>query len=147
MAFSLNSKMSSPVWQALAVWLVTAAILTLNWLLNFLSPESSDNLFPWSIASAFTLFFAVMNSLLSLRADNFAQYWQASMYSYIGLALGTGLLAWGFSGIPIGAAGSYKWIYIVVSIGFLVFLSMVNFMKIIVNFAEKEEWNQPRRRR
>lgn len=139
--------MSHPAWQALAVWLVTGTILVLNWLLNFLSPESSDNLFPWSIASAFTLFFAVMNSLLSLRADNFAQYWQASMYSYIALALGSGLLAWGFSGIAISAAGSYKWIYIVVSIGFLVFLSMVNFMKIIVNFAEKEEWNQPRRRR
>lgn len=40
---------------------------------------------------------------------------------------------------------TYRWIYIVVTFGFLVFLSMVNFMKKIVEFAEKEEWNQPRR--
>ncbi|MBL7826344.1 MAG: hypothetical protein JNJ57_06920 [Saprospiraceae bacterium] len=139
--------MSSPIWQAVVVLSATAIILTGNWLLNLLSPQFSDALFPWSIASAFTLFFALLNSLLSLRADSFAKYWQASMYSYVVLAFGTGLLAWAFSGIAVGKAGSYKWIYIVVSIGFMVFLSMVNFMKIIVKFAEKEEWNQPRSKR
>lgn len=147
MSISLDSRMQHPIWQAAAVLAVIAVVLVGNWLMNLLSPESSDGLFPWSIATAFTLFFAVMNSLLSLRAESFAKYWQASMYSYAALAFGSGLLAWAFSGIPVGAAGSYKWIYIVVSIGFLVFLSMVNFMKIIVKFAEKEEWHQPRKRR
>ena len=87
-----------------------------------------------------------MNSLLSLSAASFAQYWGASIYSYLGLALCTSLSAWGFSGIPLSEAGSYRWIYIVVSIGFLIFLSMVNIMKVIVRFAEKEEWNKPRKR-
>jgi hypothetical protein len=64
----------------------------------------------------------------------------------MGLAGASALLAYLFSGVSIGAAGSYKWLFIVVSVGFMVFLSMVNFMKVIVNYAEKEEWSAPRRR-
>ena len=100
----------------------------------------------WSIATAFMLLFALLNSIASLSADSSTKYWGASMYSYIGLAVCTGLAAWFFSGVPVGEAESYKSIYLVVTIGFLVFISMVNFMKRIVNFAEREEWSQPRKK-
>jgi hypothetical protein len=92
------------------------------------------------------LFFALMNSILSIRAESFVKYWGASMYSYLALALATSMAAWGFSGVPLDEAESYRWIYIVATVGFVVFLSMVNLMKIIVRFAEKEEWNHPRKR-
>lgn len=68
------------------------------------------------------------------------------MYSFLGLAFLNGLAAWLISGVPIGQAQSYRWIYVVVTIGFLVFLSMVNLIKKIVQFAEREEWTQPRKR-
>jgi hypothetical protein len=83
---------------------------------------------------------------MSLRADSFMKYWGTSMYSYMILAFCSGTAAWLFSGIPLGEAGSYRWIFIVVSVGFLVFLSIVNFMKQIVQFAEREVWTQPRRK-
>lgn len=147
MKLSFEKRMNSPLTQALVVLAVAVAIMTVGWLLNWLSPGTLDQLFAWSIGSAFMLFFAILNSLLSLRADSFVKYWQASMYSYMALAFGTAMTAWVYSGIPIGEAGSYRWIYLVVSIGFIVFLSMINMMKTIVKFAEKEEWNQPRKRR
>ncbi len=134
-----------PPAQAVAVFAIALAIMGIGWMLSASGIISFDRLFAWSIGSALTLFFAMMNSLLSLRAVSFAKYWGTSMYSYLALAFGTGMAAWGFSGIPLGEAGSYRWIYIVVSVGFVVFLSMVNFMKIIVRFAEKEEWNHPRK--
>ena len=65
----------------------------------------------------------------------------------MGLALTTGLFAWFVSSLSIGEAGSYKWIYFVVTIGYLVFLSMMGFMKNIVDFAQKEDWSHPRLRR
>jgi hypothetical protein len=143
MSLNLDKRLNHPAFQAafvlcLAVLLMGASRLFIE------SPAQS--LFPWSVGAAFMLFFAILNSLLSIRAESFVKYWQASMYSYMGLALGTGLAAWLFTGVKISEAGSYQWIYLVVSIGFIVFLSMVNFMKIIVKYAEKEEWNQPRRR-
>jgi hypothetical protein len=74
------------------------------------------------------------------------KYWGRSIYSFAGLAAASGLLAWGLSGLSISEAGSYKWIYFVVTFGYLVFLSMIAFMKQIVEFAQKEEWNKPKLR-
>ncbi|MFN0173728.1 MAG: hypothetical protein ACKVU0_03685 [Saprospiraceae bacterium] len=139
-------KLDRPPIQAVAVFASTLVIMGIGWLLTVSGIFPLDQLFAWSIGSALLLFFAMMNSILSLRASSFVKYWGASIYSYLALALCTSLAAWGFSGIPLREAGSYRWIYIVVTVGFIVFLSMVNFMKIIVRFAEKEEWNQPRKR-
>jgi len=139
-------RIDSPIAQAVVILTGAIVLMICGWLLTVTRIYPSDPLFSWSIATAFMLLFALLNSLMSLRADSFAKYWGRSMYSYLGLALCTGLAAWLFSGIPLREAGTYRWIYIVVTVGFLVFLSMVNFMKKIVQFAEREEWNQPRRK-
>lgn len=101
---------------------------------------------PWLCAASFLLFFALFNAIMSATSDNLMKYWGRSIYSFLGLAVGSGLLAWGVSGLSIGEAGSYKWIYFVVTFGYLVFLSMIAFMKKIVEFAQKEEWNRPKLR-
>lgn len=139
-------KLDRPPMQAIAVFVAALVIMGIGWALTASGIFAFERLFAWSIGSALMLFFAMMNSLLSIRATSFVKYWGASMYSYLALALCTSMAAWGFSGIPLREAGSYRWIYIVVTVGFLVFLSMVNFMKIIVRYAEKEEWHHPRKR-
>lgn len=139
-------KLDHPPMQAAATFVGALLIMGIGWAFMASGLVGTDRLFAWSIGAAFMLFFALMNSILSLRAASFVKYWGASIYSYLALGLGTSLLAWGFSGVPLREAGSYRWIYIVVTVGFIVFLTMVNFMKIIVRFAEKEEWNEPRRR-
>jgi len=139
-------KMDFPPVQAAVVLAAALSLMGLGWLLGALNILEVEPLFAWSIGSALMLFYALMNSLLSLGAVSFVKYWGASIYSYLALAFCTSMAAWGFSGIPLSEAESYRWIYIVVTIGFLVFLSMVNVMKVIVRFAEKEEWNKPRKR-
>ncbi len=136
-----------PLRQA-AMFLVAAVLFMLiTLLLNQTGWYEVDRLFPWSIATAFLLLYAIFNSLMSLNSDSSAKYWGRSVYGFIGLAFANGLAAWLFSGIPLRQAQSYQWIYIVVTIGFLVFLSMINAIRKIVQFAEKEEWNEPRKRR
>ena len=103
--------------------------------------------FPWMCAASFLLFFALFNSIFSLSAKDINRYWTKSMFSFAGLALISGLCAWGFSQIGMNEAGSYRWIFIVVTFGYLVFLSMMGFMKRIVEFAEKEDWQSPRKRK
>ena len=104
----------------------------------------NDRLIPWTFALSFLLLYAVAGSLFTLTADSDLKYFGRSIYAFLGLAIVNGLIAWLFSGIKIGEAGSYKSLYLVVAIGFLVFISIVNAMKGIVKFAQKEEWNQPR---
>ncbi len=147
MALSLFERKVDPVRQAVPFFGAALIIMLLTLLFDQTGWYERDRLFPWSVATAFLLLFAVFNSLMSLNADSFMQYWGRSVYSFMGLALANGLIAWLFSGLTIGQAQSYRWIYIVVTIGFVVFLTMVNLMRKIIQFAEKEEWNQPRRRR
>ena len=101
--------------------------------------------FPWMCAASFLLFFALFNSIFSLSAADTNEYWTKSMIAFAGLALLSGLCAWGFSKLSVNEAGSYKWIFIVVTFGYLVFLSMMGFMKRIVEFAEREDWQSPRK--
>lgn len=99
---------------------------------------------PWLCALSFLLFFSVFNAIMSATSKDLMKYWGRSIYSFLGLAVLSGLLAWGFSGMTISQAGSYKWMFFVVTFVYLVFLSMVAFMKQIVEFAQKEEWNKPK---
>lgn len=106
---------------------------------DFVTPK-----WPWLCAASFLLFFAVFNAIMSATSKNLMKYWGRSIYAFLGLAVLSGLLAWAFSGMSIGEAGSYKWMFFVVTFVYLVFLSMVAFMKQIVEFAQKEEWNRPK---
>ncbi|MEL6141644.1 MAG: hypothetical protein AAFU67_08495 [Bacteroidota bacterium] len=100
--------------------------------------------FTWLTATSFMLFFAVFNAVFSVSSRSMLKYWGRSIYAYMGLAAGAGLLAWLFSGLTIYEAGSFMWIYIVVTIGYLVFLTMVTLMRKVVEFAQREEWNRPK---
>lgn len=104
------------------------------------------NRFPWLNAASFMLFFAVLNSIYSITAKSVPHYWGLSMYSFMIVAGVSGLQAWAFSGISIVYAGSYMWIYVVVTFGYLVFLTIMAVLKKVVAFAEKEEWNSPKMR-
>ncbi len=100
--------------------------------------------FPWMTACSFLLCFALFNSVFSLSAESMVKYWGKSIYSFLGLAFVSGFLAYLFSNKALSEAGSYWWIYIVVAVGYFVFLGMMAFMRTVVEFAQKEEWNQPK---
>lgn len=126
-----------------------AAILVFalfSYLLRSLAPEGMGQRLPWIAITAVLLLFALFNSIFCLASGNATRYWNQSVLGYILLAGLGGLLAWGVSGIPIQEAGSFRWLYFVVSFSYLVFISIVNLIRIIVAFAMKEEWNAPRQR-
>ncbi len=140
------NRAKDPIIQALLALGSVLLVIMVSELIDLTGLLSVEEDFPWLTAASFLLFFAVFSSIASLMAQNRQKYWGRSMYSFIGLALGSGLLAWGFSSLSIGQAGSYRWIFIVVSFCYLVFMSLINLMRTIVDFAQKEEWTHPRLR-
>jgi hypothetical protein len=101
----------------------------------------------WTIATSLLLLFAVFVSVMLLNTEKRLQsYWNQSMIAFMGLAMANAFLATAISGKSISEAGSFKFLYLVVTIGFLVFISIVNIARKIVNFAEREEWNEPKMR-
>ena len=136
----------NPYLQAGLVFVLVVLVVFISKVLNWLGLVSVEPLFPWMVAASFLLVYAIFNSIFSLSSTNLNKYWSKSISSFIGLIVGAGLLAWWVSAVPISEARSYKWIFLVLTLGYLIFLSMMGFMKNIVEFAQKEEWNQPRKK-
>jgi len=101
---------------------------------------------PWMSAGSAIMLYAIFNSIFSLSAKNSMKYWSQSITSYFLVLIVCGAIAWGVSGQTLNEAGSFRWIFGVLTFVYLVFISMMNAMKKIVSFAQKEEWNQPRLR-
>ncbi|GIV32088.1 MAG: hypothetical protein KatS3mg030_390 [Saprospiraceae bacterium] len=139
--------LKNPVWQAVVVLVMVLAVDVVVELVS-LSGVVVEQRFPWTISSTFILFFILLNvlsSFLSTRA-NLEKYWTRSMLSFVGLAILSFFFARLFSKLSMGEAGSYRWIFIVLTIGYIVFILIMGAMRKIVEFAMREEWNQPRLR-
>ncbi len=94
---------------------------------------------PWLTFTAFLLFFALINSVLSISAPSQNKYWLYSIISYVLLGISGGLIAYLFSGLNMDEAGSYRWIIFVFTLCYIIFLSMVRTMKKIVTIAQKQD--------
>lgn len=138
-------KLQNPVFQAVVLLALVLLFDIGTWFLGSTGVEFEQRS-PWTTAAAFLLFFSALNAVMSIYTKNMDSYWTRSMLSFVGLAAASTLLAQWFSGLSMSEAGSYKWIYIVLTIGYLVFLLILTAMRKIVDFAQKEEWNQPKLR-
>ena len=144
---SFFSKAYNPVLQAAVIFAAAFVVTLVGKFVNAIGLLQVGERFPWMSAASFMLFFALFNSIFSLSADNLNRYWSRSIFSFGGLAIANGLAAYLLSGLHIDQAGSYRWIFVVLTFGYLVFLSVMGFMKRIVEFAQREEWNHPRIRK
>lgn len=138
---SLFSKQVSPVYQAL---LAFGGVVIFSVIGSFfsLSNEKLSQQFPWMIAAAFMLVYALFNSVFWISATNNAEYISRSISSYVGLAVASGLLAYAISGLAPSEAGSIKAIFLILTIGYVVFLAIMGTIKQLIKFFNKEEKNK-----
>ncbi|MBK9150722.1 MAG: hypothetical protein IPM26_06840 [Saprospiraceae bacterium] len=94
---------------------------------------------PWIIASGLILFYALANSVLSISAKKRDSYWMHSMIAFAILLVSGSILARLFSGISMDEAGTFRWIYFVFTFGYLVFLSIVNLIRFLVELAQRKD--------
>ncbi|MEL6638040.1 MAG: hypothetical protein AAFW73_12400 [Bacteroidota bacterium] len=144
---SIYYRAYNPLVQATGIFFLGILVSLLAKLINALGILEIGNRFPWMSAAAFLLFFALINSLSSLSAEDLNKYWGRSMLAFAALAVASGLTAYGLSSLSINEAGSYRWIFIVLTFGYLVFLSIIGLMKNIVEFAEREDWQSPKKKK
>jgi DMSO/TMAO reductase YedYZ heme-binding membrane subunit len=91
----------------------------------------------WMIGAAFLLLYALFNSILCLSSKDFNKYWSQSMGGYAALLVGTGCAAYLFSSLSINEAGTFRWIYSVVTVAYFVFISMMGAIRSIVSKAQE----------
>lgn len=95
--------------------------------------------YAWLTGGAMLLFYAVLNNLLILTAENLIKYIQESMLVFIGMMLALGLVAYLVSGKGIFEAGSYRSIYIVLIVGHFTLLAVSIFIRTIINYIKEKD--------
>lgn len=105
-----------------------------------------DFTFPWTTAGAVLLMFSVFNSINSFTTDSMLTYYRDSIFSFMGLvALGSGL-AYLFSSVSINEAGTFRWIYFMITLSYFGFIGIVSFIRFILGVLETEQKNLSKRK-
>ena len=136
---SILDRKISPFAQLGAVMILAVILMIFTSFLPEIPYSSTGKIRPWVVLCSMILFFALVNSILSFAAEDGNKYWLHSIISFSLLLVLGGLIAWAMSGVSIHDAGSVKWLYMVLTFGYLVFLSIVNLIKLLVNLAQKQD--------
>ncbi|TAK49652.1 MAG: hypothetical protein EPO28_00480 [Saprospiraceae bacterium] len=139
----ITQRLHSPFTQASAVLALVLLFDFSGKLLQMAGTDIEPRYF-WNVSASFLLFFSMLNSLLSLLAKSTDNYWGKSILSYLALAILGGVAAKIFSSLSINEAGTYRWLYIVLTAGYLVFLSIIRMVRKIIEYAQHEDWQEPR---
>jgi hypothetical protein len=128
-----------PLHQALLV----AAMIFVFSLVDFVMPHNNTLLDahsgPWIVSTSMVLCFVIMNSLIALRIENVLPYWSRSVMFYLGLLIfgyGWSLL---LSGKHIDDVGSFRWLWFVLTMVYMVFFTIARSVKRVVDIANKQD--------
>lgn len=130
---SIFSKSIHPVYQLG----VTIVLIILAMGITYLTTD--EPVVFWEIALSSIMGFALFNTIFSLSCKDRLKYFRDSIFSFMAIAAIGGFLAYKFSGLTIDEAGSFRWLYLVFTFSYLVFISIVNAMRKIIDIAKKQD--------
>jgi len=136
---SILVQIGKPVQQAGITLGLGVVIMLVGWLLHISGVVNVAPNFFWLTAASCVLLYAMFNAMISVSANDIDKYWKSAIPMFFGLMLVLSLLATLLSAIQISEAGSYAWIYVILTFGYLAFLSMARFIKRILSIAMREE--------
>lgn len=93
----------------------------------------------WEVAFAILMGYALFNSIFSLAYKERGSYFRDSIFSFLAIGAAGGLMAYWYSGLGIDEAGSFRWLYVVFGFSYLVFISIVNLMRKIIEIVKKQD--------
>jgi len=134
----VNLRWTNPVFQALLALLIMAVANGLVKIL-ILGGISFETRVAWTLNIAFLFLFSMYNVILGLMHSPKTIYWWMSIVCFIGLAMLSGVFAHWISGLAIDEAGSYRWLYFVFFIVYLLIMVIILAIKKIVNMAEQDD--------
>ncbi len=93
----------------------------------------------WIVATAMVLFFIILNSIVALRIEQGIPYWSQSVMYYLGLLAFT--YGWCFllSGKHIDEVGSFRWLWFVLTLVYMVFFVIARSIKRIIDIANRQD--------
>ncbi len=109
---------------------------------GILAPEAKNSLDYWLISNALVFFYSLFNSLGYFASKNKETHFQRGIGAFALLALVVSLCSWLFSGVALTDAKSHSWILLVLTISYLVFISIVTLVQRVVTISMMKEDNK-----
>ena len=118
---------------------IAAGVILIILMIKLGQSENTNPRLFWEVAATGLLFYAIMNSVLSIGYEDQNYYWLYSILSFALLLVSCGGLAFLCSGITIDEAGSFRWIFLLFTMGYIILLAIVRTMKKIITIAQRED--------
>ncbi|HJW30969.1 MAG TPA: hypothetical protein VJ508_17180 [Saprospiraceae bacterium] len=93
----------------------------------------------WVVATAMVLCYIILNSVVALRIEPILPYWSKSVTIYIGFLVFTYAWCYLLTGKQIDDVGSFRWLWLVLTLAYMVFFVIARSMKRIVDLAIKQD--------
>ncbi len=98
-----------------------------------------QNAGPWVVTTAMILCFVILNTIVLFRIKSPVTYWVRSVIFYVVLLV----LAYGWcfllSGLHIDDAGSFRWLWMVLTLVYMIFFAIAYTIRSIIAIADKED--------
>src|SRR5688500_12116493 len=129
----------NPLYQAGLIVILTILLTGLDLLMPHDDAFFKVNAVPWFVSTAMILLFIVINTVVALRIDNILPYcsWSIAMF----IALLSFAYGWCYilTGKHIDEVGSFRWLWMVLTMVYFVFFTITRTMKRIVDIAIKQD--------
>ncbi|MEP6647767.1 MAG: hypothetical protein ABJC12_11825 [Saprospiraceae bacterium] len=112
-------------------------------LIDFVLPHHSD-LFEaksgsWIVGTAMMFCFIIINSIVALLIEPIIPYWSKSILTFVGLFIFTYGWCYMLTGKHMDEVGDFSWLWIVLTMVYLVFFVIARSMKRIVDLANEQD--------
>ncbi len=134
----IRGKIDKPIFQAI-VLVLSCLLLQMLAFLIYNNTSAEVALVPWIISGAFTLLYAFFSAIMLLKTRDINAYLIQSVAGYVIVLLLGGGLAYAFSLGVEGGFDSMRLIYSLITFSFFVFLTIVFFMRKIIEYAQRQD--------
>lgn len=123
--------------------LLAAALILILTLFDLMMPHQNNLLEAhsgsWIVATAMVLCYVILNALVALKVEQVVPYWSQSVMYYLGLLAFT--YGWCFllSGKQIDEVGSFRWLWFVLTMVYMVFFVIARSIKRIIDIANRQD--------
>ena len=138
-AKSVYNKEVSPYRQALVASVLQLIVLGITRMLMSGGQMNETPTLFWEIAFTIMMTYMLFSAMLSFPYKKRGEYFYKSIIGYVVVAFSGGFLADWLSGISMDEAGSFRWLYLLLTFCYLVFLSIANAMWKIIEMAKKQD--------
>lgn len=114
-------------------------LLVIQYLLQKFSLLDYDPMRVWLMATSMLLFYVLLSSIYCFKATNRLLYYRQSTIAYIVIGIVLVSTAQYFSELKLSDAQSHRWIIIVISLVYLVFMTIIALIRKIVDIAIKQD--------